>query len=525
MTDPRAPEPEAPPAGEDDLQLPTGVVDDPRRRMLILAAMCSALVAVIASVSGLNVALQALAADLEATQNQLLWIVNGYTLTLAALLMPIGAIGDRWGRKIVLVAGLTVFMAANAASAFVNSPEALIALRVLAGAGAAMIMPVTLSVITTSFPASERARAIGIWAGFAGTGGILGLFASAAIIDNTTWPWIFTVPLALAGASFALTLAYVPRSREAAAGRFDILGSVTSALAIGGLVLGIQEGPERGWTDPLTMSGLIVGVVALVLFVVIELKQDHPLLDVRVFRVRALTTGSVNLFVVFALMFTLFLVLIQFFQAALGYSALRSAAALLPMAAIMMPLSATAPTIADRLGYNRVLILGMTLLSAGIALIAILADLDTGYLSVLPGIMVLGSGVGLSMSPSTTAITSALPDEKQGVASALNDTVRELGGAVGIALLGSILNAQYRTSVSDTTTSLPPEVAERVEQGIGGALATAAQLGPDGQALLDSARLAFLDGLESALLVGAVVAASAAVFTAFQARSARTTQQ
>ncbi|MEO2124797.1 MAG: MFS transporter [Acidimicrobiales bacterium] len=495
-----------------------GIVDDPRRRMLILAAMCSALVAVVASVSGLNVALQVLAADLEATQNQLLWIVNGYTLTLAALLMPIGAIGDRWGRKIVLVAGLTVFMAANALSAFVNNPEILIALRIVAGAGAAMIMPVTLSVITTSFPQSERARAIGIWAGFAGTGGIIGLFASAAIIDNTSWPWIFTVPLALAGLAFALTIMFVPRSHETTLGRFDILGSVTSALAIGGLVLGIQEGPERGWTNALTLSGLVIGIAALILFVLIELRQENPLLDVRVFKVRALATGSVNLFVVFALMFTLFLVLIQFLQAALGYSALRSAAALLPMAAVMMPLSTTAPTIADRIGYNKILIFGMSLLSAGMVLIALLADLNGGYLSVLPGIIVLGSGVGLSMSPSTTAITSALPPEKQGVASALNDTVRELGGAVGIALIGSILNAQYRNSVSDATTGLPPEIAERVEQGIGGALATAAQLGPEGQALLNNARLAFLDGLQTSLLVGAAIAAGAAVFTAFQAR-------
>jgi len=167
----------------------------------------------------------------------------------------------------------------------------------------------------------------------------------------------------------------------------------------------------------------------------------------------------------------------------------------------------------------------MTLISVGIGLIAILADLDRGYLSVLPGIIILGSGVGLSMSPSTTAITGALPYEKQGVASALNDTVRELGGAVGIALLGSILNTQYRTGVSEATTALPPEIAERVEQGIGGALATAAQLGPDGRGLLDSARLAFVDGLQSALFVGAAIAAATAVFTAFQARPSRSTRE
>lgn len=492
----------------------TPVVDDPRQRLLILAAMCAGLVAVIASVSSLNVALQALAADLSASQGELLWVVNGYTLTLAALLMPVGAIGDRMGRKVVLVAGLVVFAGANAASSFAPDVETLIALRVLAGVGAAMIMPVTLSVITTSFPASERARAVGIWAGFAGAGGILGLFASAAIIDNSTWPWVFTVPLGLAVASLALTFASVPRSREVDAAPFDRAGSIISVAAVGGLVLGIQEGPERGWTDMLTVTGLAIGIAATVAFVLVELRRSHPLLDVREFSNRALSTGSLNLFVTFALMFALFLVLIQLLQAGFGYSALRSAVALLPMALMMMPLSVVAPTIAQRVGYRATVATGMTLLSTGMILMALLADLDSGYLSVLPGLLVLGVGIGLSMSPSTTAITDALPPEKQGVASALNDTVRELGGAIGIALIGAILNAQYRANIQDTADSLPPEIGERVEEGIGVALATAPQLGPQAPDLIQAAQQAFLDGFRPALLVGAALGVTAAAFTA-----------
>ncbi|MBI4933419.1 MAG: MFS transporter [Actinobacteria bacterium] len=215
-------------------------VADARQRRLILITMCVSLIAVIASSSGLNVAQQALAADIGASQSQLLWIINGYTLALAALLMPIGAIGDRWGRKPVLVSGLVLFAATNLASAFVNSPEPLIALRVLAGIAAAMIMPVTLSVITTSFPAHERAKAIGTWAGVAGAGGILGLFASAAIIDNATWPWVFSVPVILATVSLVATLFVVPHSREHIDTGFDITGAILSALAVGGLVLAIQ---------------------------------------------------------------------------------------------------------------------------------------------------------------------------------------------------------------------------------------------------------------------------------------------
>lgn len=492
------------------------VIVDPRRRLLILAAMCVALVAVVASVSGLNVAQQALAADLDASQSQLLWIINGYTLALAALLMPVGAIGDRWGRKPVLMIGLIAFSLLNLASSFATEPNVLIALRVLAGASAAMIMPVTLSVITTSFPREDQAKAIGTWAGFAGAGGIIGLFVSAAIIDNATWPWVFALPIALAAVSFVLTTAFVPHSVEHTEAGFDIAGSLLSALAVGGLVLAFHEGPERGWTDPLTIAALAAGLLGSVAFVLAELRREHPLVDVRVFAVRGLAAGSVNLFVVFAVMFSLFLVLVQYLQAVLGYSALKAASGLLPMALIMMPLSTVAPTIAEWIGFRRTLVTGMLLLAGGLVLFATLADPDGGYLSVLPGILVLGTGVGLAMSPSTAAITSSLPEEKQGVASALNDTVREMGGAVGIALIGSVLNSAYRTNIEPTVASLPPEVAEPVTSGIGGALAVAGKMGTGGAALVDASRQAFVDGMAPALYLGAGLALAAAVFTALR---------
>lgn len=493
-------------------------VADARQRRLILLTMCLALIAVIASVSGLNVAQQALAADIGASQSQLLWIINGYTLALAALLMPIGAIGDRWGRKPVLLIGLALFAVANVASAFATSPETLIALRIIAGVAAAMIMPVTLSVLTTSFPAHERAKAVGTWAGVAGAGGIIGLFISAAIIDNATWPWVFAFPVAIAVVSFVATMIVVPHSREHTEAGFDITGSITSVIAVGGLVLAFHEGPERGWTDPITVVGFVAGIVAAIAFVRIELRRDHPLLDVRLFRNPGLATGSINLFVVFAVMFALFLVLVQFLQAALGYSALRAASGLLPMAAVMMPLSTTAPTIAHRIGYRRTVITGMLLLAAGLIMLALMADIDRGYLSVLPPLLVLAAGVGLAMSPSTTAITASLPEEKQGVASALNDTVREMGGAIGIALIGSVLNAQYRANINDTANQLPPELADAVKEGVGGGLTAAHQLGADGGQLLDAVRRAFTDGLRPAMLLAAGFAFAAAAYTAVSVR-------
>jgi EmrB/QacA subfamily drug resistance transporter len=492
------------------------VIIDVRRRRLVLAAMCVALVAVVASVSGLNVAQQALAEDLDATQSEVLWVINGYTLALAALLLPVGAVGDRWGRKPVLLAGLLLFGAANVASAYAGSVTSLIALRVVAGVSAAMVMPVTLSVITTSFPRHEQAKAIGTWAGFAGAGGIIGLFASAAIIDNATWPWVFALPVALASASFVLAVAVVPHSVEHAEAGFDVLGSLLSALAVGAIVLAVHEGPERGWTDVLTLSSLVIGALTTAAFVAAELRRDHPLIDVRMFALRGLAVGSVNLFVVFAVMFGLFLVIVQFLQAGLGYSALRSAAGLLPMAVLMLPLSAAAPTIAERFGFRRTLVLGMGLLTAGLVLLATLTDLSSGYWSVAPGLLVLASGVGLAMSPSTAAITSSLPEEKQGVASSLNDTVREMGGAVGIALIGSVLNGAYRSNVEPAVGDLPPELAEAVRGGIGQALAVSAQLDGAGAALTESARTAFVDGMTPALLLAAALAAAAALYTALR---------
>lgn len=516
--------PTAPRAGGDThedeaptLLLPEDAVTDPRRRRWILMSMCVALVAVVASVSGLNVAQQGLAVDLGASQTQLLWIINGYTIALAALLLPIGAIGDRWGRKWVLMTGLVVFTAASIASSQASSYELLLVFRIVAGVGAAMIMPVTLSVITSSFPPEERDNAVGVWAGFAGAGGILGLIISSVIVDNFTWPWVFAMPVVLAVVALAIAAVAVPHSREHQAGRFDVVGSILSAVAVGGLVLGIHEGPESGWTAPLTLAGLVVGIVSVAAFIAWELRQDHPLLNIRVFRNRTLTAGSVNLLVVFGVMGGLFLVLVQFMQAVLGYSAIKSSLSLLPMAAIMMPLSAVAPRIASRIGLRRILTGGTLLVAAGLALMALLTSADGGYWSIIPGLTVLSVGIGCVMTPGTAAITGSLPVEEQGVASALNDTTREFGTTVGVALIGSILSAGYSSAVAATADRLPGQAADAVREGIGGAVAVSqkmadAGMGPAAERVLHSARVAFVDGWTGSMWISVGMALAAAAF-------------
>lgn len=485
-----------------------GVTLSATQKRNILIAMCTALIAVVASVSGLNVAQREIAESLDASAGDVLWIINAYTLALAALLMPIGAVGDRWGRRPVLMTGLFVFAIASLAAAIAPSVSAMIAARALAGVGAAMVMPVTLSVITTSFPPEERPRAIGIWAGFAGAGGILGLWMSSIMVDFVTWRWLFALPIATVAASAALAFVAVPNSRERSL-QFDTVGSLLSAVAIGGIVFGVHEGPEQGWGDPLAVWPLMIGALALVGFVIWELRVDEPLLDVTAFANRGLAAGTLTITLMFAVMFGIFLVLFPFFQTVLGWSAIRSAFGLMPMALIMMPMSANAPKVASRIGRRATILVGLGFGIAGLSTLALRASVEGGYMSVLPGLLVLGFGMGLTMTPATEAITATLPAHKQGVASALNDTSRELGGAVGIALLGSILTAGYTSNVADFAGTLPGSIGELVGDDYFVALGTAQQLVGDdpglAERIVDAAQHAYVDGWATTMWVGVAI--------------------
>ncbi|MAT05719.1 MAG: MFS transporter [Acidimicrobiaceae bacterium] len=496
----------------------------------ILIAMCTALIAVIASVSGLNVAQREIADSLDASAGDVLWIINAYTLALAALLMPIGAVGDRWGRRPVLLSGLAVFTVASFAAAVAPTVAVMIAARALAGVGAAMVMPVTLSVITTSFPPEERPRAIGIWAGFAGAGGILGLWMSSIMVDFVSWRWLFALPIVMVAVSAVLTFVAVPNSRERSL-RFDTVGSVLSAVAIGGLVFGVHEGPEKGWGDPLAVLPLLIGAVALVGFVLWELRSDHPLLDVTAFSNRGLASGTLTITLMFAVMFGIFLVLFPFFQTVLGWSAVRSAFGLMPMAVIMMPMSANAPKVAARLGRRTTILIGLGVGIVGLSTLALRASVEGGYLSVLPGLLILGFGLGLTMTPATEAITATLPDHKQGVASALNDTSRELGGAIGIALLGSILTARYSTNIAEFATTLPDPLDELVGDDYFVALNTAQSVAGDDPGLaaqiIDAAQHAYVDSWATTMWIGVTIFAIGFVYVAVagpQRQQASTTE-
>ncbi|MEW1644629.1 MFS transporter [Streptomyces sp. NPDC091219] len=487
----------------------TGAPDsapDARQLRAILIAVSLALMAVVASVSGLNVAQTHLAVEFGASQSTVLWIINSYTLTLAALLLPLGALGDRLGRRPMLIAGLGVFGAANIAAALAPTAGVLLAVRVASGVGAAMIMPITLAVITSTFPAEQRGRAIGVWTGVAGGGGILGMFLSALLVDVADWRWLFVLPVVLVVVALAMTLKSVPDSRERAAHPFDTLGALLSAVAVVGLILVLQEGPEHGWTAPLTLLGLTAGLVGAAGFVAWELhRREAALLDVRLFGERGLAGGSLTLLVVFGVQAGIAVVLFPFFQAVLGWSGLLSTLAMMPMAVAMMAASGLAARPAARTGPRPTMAAGVALAAAGLALMALLVSADGGYLSILPGMLAMGVGMGLSMTPSTEAITGSLPRAKQGVASALNDVTREFGTALGVALLGALLSAGYRGAIDDRLDGVPRGAADTAREGIANAVEVAPGTGPHAQALLDAARESFIQGWQQAMWTGVAV--------------------
>ncbi|MGW4772469.1 MFS transporter [Nocardia sp. NPDC004278] len=488
------------------------ILDDPRRRRSVLVGVCLALMAVVASVSGLNVAQPQIALEFGASLSTVIWIINVYTVSLAALLLPLGAIGDRWGRKPVLLTGLAVFGIANLAAGLAPTAEILLATRLASGVGAAMIMPVTLAVITSTFPDEERSRAIGVWTGVAGGGGILGMFLSAALVDVASWRWLFVLPILLVVAATVVTLRSVPDSREDAQHDFDTVGSLLSMVAVVGLILVLDEGPVRGWTAPVTLVSLLVAVVGVTGFVTWELRRRVPLLDVRLFRDRRLASGSAALLVVFGVQAGIFVVVFPYLQAVLGWSGLRATLALLPTMLVMMVASGLAPRVAAHIGSRSTMVVGIVVGAAGVALMAGLVSVDGGYLSILPGMLAMGLGMGVTMTPATEAITSSLPRERQGVASALNDVTRELGTALGVALLGAILAVGYRSAIEPRLDGIPADVAGTARQGIANAAAAADTAGPQSQAVIHAAQQSFVTGWQQAMWVGAGVLAVVLVY-------------
>jgi EmrB/QacA subfamily drug resistance transporter len=482
-----------------------------RRTRLVLGVVGLSLMSVVSAVSGLNVALPDMARETGATQTQLTWIVDAYTVVFAGLLFFAGALGDRYGRRLLLFLGLVVFGAGSAAGLVTNDPTLLIVIRAVMGLGAAAIMPTTLSIITTSFPEAERPRAIGVWVGIAGGGAVLGLFATALLLEWYPWHSFFALNVGLAALAAIGVLAFVPGSADEDPPALDVPGGVLSLITVGGLVFGIIEAPDRGWTDPVTLAAFATGIAAGIAFVAWELRASHPLLDPRLFLVRGFSAGTLTIAVQFFASFGFFFIVLQYLQYVTGRSALEAALALLPLPLVLIPTARNAPLVARRLGFRRVAPVGLLSTAIGFWLLSQLM-IDTPYWFFLVGVLFFGFGMGFAGTPATTAVTSSLPMSKQGVASAVNDTAREMGSAFGIAILGAVLNQSYRDALAPAVANLPAAVSERVLASIAFTASPAvAQAGAAGQALVDNARAAFVSGVSDAVFIGCVVLAVAAV--------------
>ncbi|WP_051105753.1 MFS transporter [Parafrankia discariae] len=466
----------------------------------VMIVVCVALATVVAAMASLNVALPGIARGTRASQTQLAWVVDAYSLIFASLLLPAGAIGDRYGRRRALLVGLVVFGLGSAAAMTVSTANALILLRGVLGLGAALVMPATLSTITTTFPEAQRPRAVATWAGVAGGSAVIGLLATGLLLEVFSWRSLFGLNVVLAAAAIAGTLRFVPESADRHVPRLDVVGALLAVAGLVTLVYSVIEAPNAGWLSGRTAGGIAAGLGVLGGLVAWELRQAHPLLDPRLFRNRAFAAGTLSILAQFFAFFGFIFVLLQYLQLVRGDSALFAAVSMLPMAAAMMSVARRTPRLAARVGARNVCVGGLVLIATGLVVLSRL-EATSSYWLIVGGLLPLGAGMGAAMAPATTAITEALPAAKQGIGSAMNDLARELGGALGIAVVGSVLAASYRGHLD--LSGQPPALAEQARSS----LAVASRLGGAVQA---QAQDAFVSGLRAALLCAAAAAVLAA---------------
>src|SRR5215216_3329760 len=464
--------------GTPDLRVATPGSTAYQRRWWALAVLCLSLVVLAMDNTILNVALPTLARDLEATGSQLQWMVDAYLLVFAGLLLTMGAVGDRFGRKLALNAGLLVFAAASAASAFAGSPEVLIATRAAMGIGAALIMPATLSIITNIFPPTERGRAIGVWAGVAGLGIILGPVAGGWLLEHLWWGSVFLVNLPVVALAILAGWPLVPESRDPGATPLDPIGAILSITGLVTLVYGIIQAPEDGWTDPVILGAFGVAVVLAVAFGWWERRIQHPMLPMELFGNPRFSAASGAIAMAFFALFGSVFLLTQHLQFVLGHTPLQAGVRVLPVAALLVaaPLAAW---LTEGIGTKLVVAAGLLLVASALWLLSTV-QVGDGYGLVAATLALLGIGMGLTVAPATESIMGSLPLAKAGVGSAMNDTTRQVGGALGVAVLGSVLASGYGAAIGPALHDTLPPLAQAAADSIG---AAATQAGPAGLGL------------------------------------------
>ena len=482
------------------------------RRWAILGVLCLSLVLVVAAVSSINVAIPSIRTQLQPSDAQLLWIVDIYAVVFAGLLLPAGALGDKFGRKGALQIGLVIFAVAAVLSSQAGSANVLLAFRCLMGVGAALIMPSTLSLLTSVFPAHERPKAIAVWTGFAGAGGVIGTLIAGFLLTHFWWGSVFFVSVPIALLALGLVTFICPSSKESHDVPLDPIGALLSVIGFGSLLYGIIEGPEKGWGSVHSYGAFALCIIAFVSFVIWESRTEHPMLDVKFFKIPRFGAGALGVTFAFFSMFAMFFVITQYLQSVRDYSPLKAGFATLPYAFTMVAVSPRGASLSAKFEPRRVVLTGLCTMPVGILLLS-LVTVSTNYLFIALALVVMAAGSALALPTLSTGIVLSLPMDKAGVGSAVNDTTREVGGAVGIAVIGSILASQYRSGIAGSLASLPPEVSDVASDGVG-ALSGLAKARPDipGVAeLLGVARTSFVDGMQLGMRVSAGVSVVVAI--------------
>ncbi|WP_426363568.1 MFS transporter [Streptomyces sp. E-08] len=491
-----------------------------RRRWAVLGVLMLSLLIVVLDNSILNVAVRTIAAPaptgIGATQSELEWAINSYTLVFAGLLFTSGLLGDRLGRKKVLLFGITVFGIGSALAALSGSPGELIAYRAVMGLGAAFVMPATLAVLMNVFERDEQPKAIGIWAGSVGLAIAIGPITGGILLEHFWWGSIFLVNVPVVLLALALMVWLVPDSRDPNPGRVDIPGVLLSVVGLVLLVYGIIHGGELAdVTDVTVFAPVLGGLAVLVVFVLHERRSDHPAIDMSYFRKPAFSAAVAAIALVFFALMGVTFFSAFYLQSVRGYSALESGLLILPLAVAQMVFAPRARLVVDRFGARVVCTAGMLLVALGLAAFS-LFDATTPVWVLEVVFFLQGAGMAHIMPPVTVAIMQALPREKAGSGSAINNTFRQVGGALGVAVLGSVLSSTYRGEIEGHLGQVPAALRDTAGESIEATLTVAEKLGPAGKDLVAPAYTAFLDAMHVTAIASAAIAlAGAAVVAAF----------
>jgi EmrB/QacA subfamily drug resistance transporter len=458
----------------------------------------------------LNLALPELARELELTQLQITWAVEAYTLIFAALLFVASAIADRYGRKLAMQIGLVVFVAASLYAAFgASNGSELILARLFMGIGGAFVMPTTLSIVNVVFPAVERARAIAIWSAVSGVGMMLGSVITGTLLEFFSWHSAFIFGAILAVAALAVNHVLVPESKDELGNPVDWVGGALITAALVGIVYAIIEAPSAGMSDPWVAAALTVGSLSLAAAIWQQLRSASPLLDMRLFRRPVFGFSALAVTLTFFAMMGAFFGMSQIFQLVMGYGVFTSAIAFFPVMLPMMFLAPYVPKVVDRIGTKWTVAPGLVLVAAGFLYMS-RWPVDVQYWQFLIGMGIIVIGMAFEMTPATNMMMAAVPKNRSGMGSAMNDTTRELGGALGIAVLGSVISSGYTRNIADIASTLPDAARGAAEASLAAALSVAEQMGAAGDGLAQQAREAFMSGTSDAMLVSAIISIVAA---------------